>query len=87
MSSGTQESEVCSPVQLPQKAEKYNRYFPKLAGQKKFGIRVESEARDPVSARFWPCKLKGKLVFTAQFDIRDNNLANSVFEETIFVHK
>ena len=41
-------------------------FIPKLAVQKKCGIRDESEARVPFSARFWPCKLKGMIVFTAQ---------------------
>ena len=40
-------------------------FIPKLAVQKKCGIRDESEARVLFSARFWPCKLKGMIVFTA----------------------
>ena len=41
-----------------------NIYFPKYAGQKKCGITVES-LLETFSARFWPCILKGKLIFTA----------------------
>ena len=42
----------------------FNKYFPKYAGQKKCGITVES-LLETFSARFWPCILKGKLIFTA----------------------